>query len=81
MIDEKELVACLSDGSVAGIGTDVLKGEEVGDIQSSELWRAAKKGSNVLITPHIGGCTFEAMEFTENLIFEILQQQYFRSQV
>jgi D-3-phosphoglycerate dehydrogenase len=68
LLDEDALVAALISGRVSAVGVDVL---EFGDVGSTErqglspLITYAKEHSNVVVTPHIGGATFESMDATE----------------
>lgn len=58
--DEEALVNVFNSGKINGIAADVLS-DELGDIHKSALWRLQQKGANVIITPHIGGATYDAM--------------------
>ena len=68
ILNEQDVVSCLMSGHLAGVAVDVLEQEY--DIQSSPLRSYIEDTSsrNVLITPHIGGCTHESMEATESFI-------------
>lgn len=69
LTDEKELVKALRVGDLGGIGVDVLSQEQqLEQLVLSPLIRGAKEGLNIIITPHIGGCTLESMNYTEILI-------------
>ena len=58
--DEEALVDVFNTGKIKGIASDVLS-DELGVIHKSALWRLQQKGANVIITPHIGGATYDAM--------------------
>lgn len=76
LIDEKELVNRLKKGYIGGVAVDVLQNENSKDfIKTSPLIWAAKNGYNVIVTPHIGGCTFEAMHQTEDLMADFLYEE------
>jgi len=68
--DEAAIVENLKQNKIKGIATDVLA-TELNNIEESPLWEAKKDGFNVIITPHLGGATFEAMwqceEYISNL--------------
>jgi phosphoglycerate dehydrogenase-like enzyme len=49
---------------------DVLAEEEHGASSGSPLLASARAGRNVLITPHIGGATREAIARTETVLIE-----------
>ena len=44
--------------------------------EDEERFKASKKKLNVLITPHIGGCTLEAMQFTETTLAKTFKKNY-----
>jgi D-3-phosphoglycerate dehydrogenase len=73
LLDEKSAALAIRSGKLGGIAVDVLS-EENSQIKllSSPLYKAAKDGFNVLITPHIGGCTSDAMKITEEAIAQYL---------
>jgi len=59
LIDEMELLAGLKSGKIAGAGLDVLKSEP--DIKENPLVQYAKKNANLIITPHCGGFSLDAV--------------------
>jgi len=67
IVDENAMVASLKRGNIAGIGVDVLH-NELNGFEQSPLWRAAQAGENIIITPHIGGATWEAMHGCEEFL-------------
>ena len=69
-INEKELALLIEKGHISGCSLDVLDNELVAknNLKNHPLIKLAKKGYNVLITPHIGGCTYEAMRETEEIL-------------
>lgn len=52
---------------IAGAALDVMRDEEGSGkhLKKSSLWRYAKTHHNLLIVPHLGGATIEAMQETE----------------
>jgi D-3-phosphoglycerate dehydrogenase len=72
LIDELAVSAALRSGHLAGVAADVLDGEERGDAKSSPLLSCARAGYNVLITPHIGGATYESIVQTEAAVVDVL---------
>jgi len=71
VIDETALLESLINGHLAGAALDVMRGENINDvnwINNDPLIRYAKENNNLLITPHLGGCTIESMEKTEVFI-------------
>lgn len=72
LVDEAALAEAVAAGHLAGVAVDVLEGEEKGSTQASPLLAAARAGHNVLITPHIGGATFEAIRQAECAVIDVL---------
>lgn len=60
VVDEEALLGGLEEGRPAALGVDVLEGEP--NIRDSRLWRYAQTHDNVIITPHIGGFSPDALE-------------------
>lgn len=68
IVDEKELLAALSQGKLAGYATDVLADEVQFSSQgffSHPLVEYAKTHDNMIITPHLGGMTHESRAATD----------------
>lgn len=72
LVDEAALLAALASGRLAGAALDVLSGEEPGGMAGHPLVEYASSHPNVIVTPHIGGCTFESIEKTEVFMAETL---------
>lgn len=70
LLDETALLAALETGQLAGAALDVLADERAVQIAEHPLVRYAREHDNLLITPHIGGCTYESMEKTELFLAE-----------
>jgi len=65
IVDEKALMKAIKDGSISGAALDVVSNEEALKFQKSKIIEFAKKDDRLIITPHIGGATYESMEKTE----------------
>lgn len=61
IIDEDALLRALESGRLAAFGGDVLHNEWREDMRESPIVQYAKDHDNVLITPHIGGCTRKSL--------------------
>ena len=72
VVDEGALLGALTSGKLAGAALDVLWAEEKRPvvISGDPLVEYAKTHQNLLITPHLGGATFESMAKTEIFIAE-----------
>lgn len=66
IVDENALVAALTTGRLAGAALDVIHNERDPQARyASPLVAYARTHDNLLLTPHIGGATFESMTKTE----------------
>jgi D-3-phosphoglycerate dehydrogenase len=74
LIDETALLNALQAGHLAGAALDVLRDENANGMAHNKLIAYAQKNDNLMITPHIGGCTVESMEKTEIFLAEKLVQ-------
>ncbi len=68
LIDEPALLFALESGRLAGAALDVLSEEQTTTAADHPLVRYAQSHDNLLITPHIGGCTVESMRKTEEFL-------------
>jgi D-3-phosphoglycerate dehydrogenase len=62
LIDESALLRALKSGKIAGAGIDVLTDELEGRPAKNPLVQYARSHNNLIITPHIGGGTYDAQE-------------------
>jgi len=76
IIDEQDLSKALKEKWIAGAALDVLTNESnKGDhLKNNPLIEYAKKNNNLLIVPHLGGATYEAMAVTEDFIAKLVTQ-------
>lgn len=72
LVDEPALVAALDSGQVGGAALDVLADESAEGMGDRPIVRFARYHRELLITPHIGGCTHESMEMTEMFLVDRL---------
>jgi len=72
VVDEAALLQALQGGRLSGAALDVLWAEDSRPvaISGNPLIEYSKTHQNLLITPHLGGATFESMEKTEIFIAE-----------
>jgi D-3-phosphoglycerate dehydrogenase / 2-oxoglutarate reductase len=68
LIDETALLDALRANRLAGAALDVLCDESSNGMTHHPLVAYAREHDNLIITPHIGGCTFESMEKTETFL-------------
>jgi D-3-phosphoglycerate dehydrogenase len=70
IIDEDAFLAALQAGRLAGAGLDVISGERRPDIGNHPLIQYAKNHDNLLITPHIGGVTYDSQSLVSERIVD-----------
>ena len=74
VIEESALLQALQSGRLGGAALDVLCNERSDGMEDHPLVAYAREHDNLIITPHIGGCTFESMEKTEVFLAQKLLQ-------
>ncbi len=77
LVDEQALLKALESGHLAGAALDVIEGENIKNtnwMENDPLICYARKHSNLLITPHIGGATYDSMAKTEIFMANKLQK-------
>jgi D-3-phosphoglycerate dehydrogenase len=62
IIEESALIDSLENGPLAAAGLDVVEGEWRDDLVRHPLIAYARSHGNLVITPHVGGVTYEAQE-------------------
>lgn len=67
IVNEESLLEALSSHKIRGAALDVIQ-NEFGFNSQNELAKYAKTNNNLILTPHIGGNTFESFEKTEMFI-------------
>lgn len=75
LVDESALLESLARGWLAGAALDVLSDEYSVGMGNHPLIVYAREHNNLIITPHIGGCTVESMTKTELFLAERLMAQ------
>lgn len=79
LIDEAALLESLGCGRISAAALDVLANEDSGGMSKHALVEYARLHDNLIITPHIGGCTVESQHKTELFLAEklraLLQEQ------
>ena len=80
IVDEHALIKALGNGEIAGAAIDVIcQEEEMIQKGHSSIVEFARQDSRLLITPHIGGATYESMKKTEIFIAEKLVKYFINS--
>lgn len=75
IVDEAALASLLASGHLAAAAVDVLAAEQIAEQrQRSPLLAYARSHDNLLVTPHLGGATLDAMARTEVFMAEKLKR-------
>lgn len=61
IIDEKAIIEGLNSNKICGYVCDVLEGESPSGVGENPLVRASGKDNRILISPHVGGSSFNYM--------------------
>jgi D-3-phosphoglycerate dehydrogenase len=72
LVDEAALLHALVSGRLAGAALDVLTDEDQAGMAGNPLVGYASENRNLILTPHMGGCTQESIEKTELFLAERL---------
>jgi len=74
IVNTIDLMEALDEGLICGAGLDVLENENIKSYGSSDLAILTNltQRPNVIITPHIGGYSYEALEKMANVVLEKL---------
>lgn len=69
IVNEKDVIEAIKNHQLGGIASDVII-TELNDIKKSPLWIAMQDYPNIILTPHIGGATWDAMWACEEYIVQ-----------
>ena len=67
LINEKDIIWALKKNFIKGIALDVIQDEYSSNPKIYDYIKNSQN-SNIIITPHLGGCTIEAMQLTEEIV-------------
>lgn len=77
IIDEKALLKALQKKWIAGAALDVMWNEVGGaHLKNNQLLNYSITNNNLLIVPHLGGATYEAMQVTEDFIADLAKKHF-----
>ena len=75
IIDEDALLDALKTGKVAAAGVDVISNEQKVDKSNHPLIKYAKENSNLIVTPHIAGLTYDSEGKAAKYIAELVKER------
>ena len=61
IVNEHDIVEALRSGKLKGYATDVIE-DEYGNRENSPILKGIKEGLNIIVTPHVGGMTWEGQQ-------------------
>ena len=61
IVNEEDIIQSLRDGHLKGYATDVIE-DEYGDRNNSPILNGVREGLNIIVTPHVGGMTWEGQQ-------------------
>ena len=61
VVNERDIIEFLENGYLKGYATDVLE-NEFDNIRNSSILHGANRGLNIIVTPHVGGMTWEGQQ-------------------
>ena len=61
IVNEHDIVDALRSGKLKGYATDVIE-DEYGNRENSPILNGIKEGLNIIVTPHVGGMTWEGQQ-------------------
>lgn len=77
IVNEEDILSALKDKNISGYATDVLNNElcfKDSKVSGNKLVEYSKNNKNVVITPHIGGMTYESRQATDIFIANKLKK-------
>src|SRR3989344_1094686 len=76
LIEKGGLESALEKKWIAGAAIDVMWDEkdDSGHLKDNKLMEYAKKNTNLIIVPHIGGTTYDATRITQDFIAELVRK-------
>lgn len=74
IIDEEALLANLKSGKVAAAGLDVISGELTEDKNMHPIIEYARNNTNLVVTPHIAGLTYESETKAARIIIKQIKE-------
>ena len=72
IVDEEALVEALKNGPLGGAGLDVIHGEWQPNLYKHPLIEYARTHDNLVISPHLGGGTFESQKMAYSFVVDKL---------
>ena len=75
-IDENEVIKKLKSGTLLGYATDSLDGEYDKNLYRKNKFLKLSKKYNIIVTPHLGGFTYESLNKTEEIMANYFYKKF-----
>ena len=74
LVNMSTLIELIRSKKIKGVAVDVIEAEESwkDSFEHHPLAKLAIEGYNVILTPHIAGCTIDSMQKTELILSELV---------
>ena len=76
IVDEHSILKSIQNNHLKGYATDVIS-DEYGNRNKSPILFGLKNGLNIVVTPHIGGMTWEGQQKAYRWTIEKIDQKQF----
>lgn len=73
IVNTKAVLAALKSGKIMGAGLDVLEAEKFPNLAEQDWYNELKEVPNVVLTPHVGGWTFESYRKISEVLADKLE--------
>jgi len=77
IVNTKAVLNAISSGKILGAGLDVLQTEKFPALSDQEWYNELKINEKVILTPHVGGWTFDSYRKISEVLGEKLEQLNF----
>lgn len=78
IIETNAFIENLENGKIVGAAIDVMEDEHLFLKKNHRLVKYASENNNLIITPHIGGSTFESVENTDLFILKKFEKELYK---
>ena len=75
-VDEDEVIKKLKSGVLLGYATDSIDGEYDDNIYRKNRFIKLSEKFNIIITPHLGGFTYNSLNKTEDIMANFFYKNY-----
>ena len=77
IVDDAALIDALESKKIAAAGIDVISGEQQETLEDHLLINYARKHENLIITPHIAGCSVDSQRKSAQFALDVLNSFFY----